>query len=131
MPCRKPQNLICSGGQVSPADCVRAVGEARLALNILPWFKDGAHDRIFTAMLQRTAVISDPSRYLEEQFTDGEDIAFFSPEHIGKLPEQIDRLLADEARLLRIAERGYQKAVRLHTWERRVELVQEDELFSV
>ena len=50
--------------------------DARIALNVMPWFKDGAHDRVFTAMLQGTAALTDDSRYLREECRDGENICF-------------------------------------------------------
>ena len=62
--CKKPQNIVRHGGQVTSERCVEAVQNARLSLNLMPWFKDGAHDRIFTAMLQQTVALTDDSRYL-------------------------------------------------------------------
>lgn len=119
LPCKKPQNLIRSGGQVSSADCVAAIRDARVSLNMLPWFKDGAHDRVFTSMLQRTAVFTDDSRYLREEFEDGEDLVFFSLREPERIPELAAGLLADEGRAGRIAENGYRKARGRHTWRER------------
>ena len=46
----------------------------------MPWFKDGTHDRVFTAMLQHTLSLTDDSRYLRENFTDKKELVFYSLE---------------------------------------------------
>lgn len=124
--CRKPENIIQNGGQVTSAECVAAVRDAKIALNIMPWFKDGVHDRIFTAMLQKTVALTDDSRYLRKEFTDGEDIVYFSLKGRKYLPDLIHMLLRDEENAMRIAENGYRQAYEKHTWrERARELVGE------
>lgn len=124
--CKKPWNIIKnegqeSGGMLSSALCVEAVRNAKISLNVMPWFKDGAHDRIFTAMLQRTVALTDDSRYLREEFADGKDIAFFSLMKPDKLPDIIYGLLRDEENAACIAENGYMRAKRAHTWRERTQ----------
>lgn len=119
--CKKPQNIIKNSGQVSSAACVDAVRDAKISLNIMPWFKDGAHDRIFTAMLQQTVALTDDSRYLRREFMDGENIVFFSLEGRKYLPDIIRMLLRDEENAMRIAKNGYEKAVCRHTWNFRAD----------
>lgn len=119
--CKKPRNIIKNGGQVDSRTCVQAMGNAKLALNIMPWFKDGAHDRIFTAMLQKTAALTDGSRYLWEEFKNGDDIAFYSLEDLKALPERIRSLLENPKEAMRIAENGYRRAYAKHTWRERAQ----------
>lgn len=120
MPCREPHNLILNGRQVDSAACVQAVRSAKISLNVMPWFQDGAHDRVFTAMLQGTAALTDASRYLREEFADGEEIVFYPLTRLSELTDQTKRLLSDQDRLAQIAQRGYQKAKIRHTWAARV-----------
>lgn len=117
--CKKPQNVRTSGGKVDSAACVQAMRDARIALNVMPWFKDGAHDRIFTAMLQGTAALTDDSRYLREECKDGENICFYSLRALEQLPDQVARLLDDPVRTAELAERGYRMAEKRHTWKNR------------
>lgn len=119
--CKKPENIIQNGKQVGSGECVRAVRDAKIALNVMPWFKDGVHDRIFTAMLQKAVALTDDSKYLREQFTDGEDIVYFSLEEREHLPDIIRMLLRDEEKLMRIAEKGYRQACEKHTWRVRTQ----------
>lgn len=119
--CRHPQNIIANGRQISSAECVRVMRNAKLSLNIMPWFKDGAHDRVFTAMLQGCVSVTDDSRYLREEFEDGKDLVFYSLKNIERLPDVVCGLLEDEERAALIAERGYRKAAMRHTWKKRAE----------
>lgn len=124
--CGKPENIIRHGGQVTSAVCVEAVRNARLSLNLMPWFKDGAHDRIFTAMLQRTVCVTDDSRYLRGEFADGEGLVYFSLKEREHLPGLVKTLLHDAPELEEIAEKGFRKARAGHTWrERAAELAKE------
>ncbi len=119
LPCKKPWNILGERRQVSSADCVRAVADARVSLNVMPWFKDGAHDRVFTAMLQKTVSLTDDSRYLRREFDDGEDLVFFSLEGRRFLPDLARMLLCNAGEAARIAENGYKKAAGRHTWRAR------------
>lgn len=126
--CQKPENIIINKGQLtvgklSTAQCVEAVRNAKISLNIMPWFKDGAHDRIFTAMLQKTMALTDTSKYLQEEFADGEDVAFFSLEKRKELPDIIHMLLSDEEQAVHIAENGYIRATEAHTWRERTQQI--------
>lgn len=117
--CKKTENIVSSGGMVDSAACVRAIGGARISLNIMPWFKDGAHDRVFTAMLQKTLSLTDGSGYLRETCAAGREIEFFSLEEREKLPELVRELLANPREAMEIAENGYKKAADCHTWRQR------------
>lgn len=121
--CKKPQNVRTSGGKVDSAACVQAMRDARIALNMMPWFKDGAHDRVFTAMLQGTAALTDDSRYLREECRDGENICFYSLRALEQLPDRVVSLLEDPVRTAELAERGYRMAEKRHTWKNRAGLL--------
>ena len=108
--CKKPQNVRTSGGKVNSAACVQAMRDARIALNVMPWFKDGAHDRVFTAMLQG-------------ECRDGENICFYSLRALEQLPDQVVSLLEDPVRMAELAERGYRMAEKRHRWKNRAGLL--------
>lgn len=106
-------------GMISPEDGIALMEDAKIVLNQLAWFKAGASERIFEAMLQGAVSLTDDSEYLQEQFTDGEEIQFFSLEHLEKLPEIIRTLLTDTDRFEHIRQKAYEKAAAYHTWEAR------------
>lgn len=121
--CTHPENLVSVGHMVDSAECVRAMAQAKLALNTMPWFKDGAHDRIFTAMLQGAAALTDDSGYLREQFRQMETIVYYDLQKLEELPQQVSALLDDPQRLFETACRGRAAAERAHTWKSRAEIL--------
>ena len=94
-----------------------------ISLNIMSWHKDGYTERIADAQLHGSLVVSDSTRYLRENYTNGEDIVLFDidDKSIAELPDRIKALLSDKDRLLHIAWNGYQNALKNHTWDARVE----------
>ncbi len=100
-------------------ECISKMQDAKFVLNVLPWFKAGTHDRVNNAMLAHAVCVTDRSAYLEERFTDGEDLLYFSLEDIGAAAGRIKSLLHDPQRAEKIAESGYQKTVLRETWQNR------------
>lgn len=100
-------------------ECVSKMKDAKFVLNILPWFKAGTHDRINNGMLAHAVCVTDGSAYLEERFTDGEDLLYADLEDLGAVADRIKALLHDPQRAEKIAESGYQKAVLRETWQNR------------
>lgn len=120
----KTENLIQNGREIQSADCVHALGNAKIALNTMPWFKDGAHDRIFTAMLNGAVSLTDSSRYLRERFTDGKELKFYELDELAQLPAIVEDLLSNPETMCRIAEEGFQQAVIHDTWAQRAETLE-------
>lgn len=107
------------GGLLSQTECICKMQESRIVLNSMPWFKDGAHDRIFNAMLCHAVCVTDQSGYLTERFTDGKELVFYPLDGIDSLPRIVRGLLDDPKKAGEIAENGYQSAVLSHSWENR------------
>lgn len=114
--CGHPENIVEHGGMDS-AGCLAMLEKSKISVNVMPWFKDGAHDRIFNSQLNGAVCISDSSIYLREIFTDGQDILFYGQQETGKIPERVRELLADGERMQRIADEGFKTAANGHTWE--------------
>ena len=72
-------------------DTARLTSESKVLLNIMPLFKDGSHDRIATAMLNGAAVLTDHSKYLDENYS--EYLDFFDINHPEDIPNQIDYII--------------------------------------
>lgn len=47
-------------------DTLPVMAKAKINLNIMPWFKDGTHDRIFNILLQGSLPLTDKSKWLED-----------------------------------------------------------------
>jgi len=116
--CRNMDNLIMTG-QVDSKTCLEYMGSARISLNIMPWFKEGAHDRIFNSMLQGCVSVSDTSSYITERLIDGQDYVSFSLARREELPQKIKKLLSEPDYAEKIALQGCKKAQKEHTWKER------------
>lgn len=122
--CRHKENLIFHEGYGDTA--LAALADSKLSLNIMPWFRAGIQERNIAAMLAKTVSVTDSSRYIDEYFTDREDIVLYSLEHLEKLPGIITECLENEEKSRKIAQKGYEKAVNGHTWKHRVEQLLEE-----
>ena len=119
MQCAHPENLVMNQAFIDSESCVRVIRNTRLALNVMPWFKDGAHDRIFTAMLNGAVSLTDDSIYLREILRDGENTAFYHLENMTELTEKAKLLLTEEDAAEAYTKEAYEYAVSEHTWEKR------------
>lgn len=120
--CKKPQNLIIGGG-VNSQKCLEMIAQSKISLNVMPWFKDGAHDRIFNTMLNGAVSLTDNSVYLKEILEDGKNVKFYNLHEISEIGQKADELLRDQELLKSIAECGYHKAKEFHTWKERAKQI--------
>jgi glycosyltransferase involved in cell wall biosynthesis len=104
---------------VSFEEGLALMGQSKIVLNQLAWFKDGASERIFNAMLQGAVSVTDDSIYLRQVLQDGENVVFYSLSEIERLPGIVGDLLRNPDRRQQIADTGYQAARDGHTWEHR------------
>lgn len=116
--CKKPDNLILRNSLDSEG-CLKKLCQTKISLNVMPWFKDGAHDRIFNSMLNGAVCLTDSSTYLDEILHDTKDCCIYRLDRIKELPDIAYSLLKDEDRMQSIADAGYQMALKEHTWEER------------
>lgn len=106
---------------ISYMESLDATGNSKISLNIMPWFKDGAHDRVFTAMLCGAVCLTDGSLWLEEQLRETENVYFYSLKGLKYLPAKVRRILADSEAAAQVAGKGKKLAEERHTWAGRAE----------
>ncbi|BBF45412.1 hypothetical protein lbkm_4179 [Lachnospiraceae bacterium KM106-2] len=121
----KKREYIHPHGSVDSATCLYQMGRSKISINVMPWFKVGAHDRIFNTMLNGAVCVTDGSEYIDSQFTDGEDICLYSLKEIKELPDKVRDLLAHPDKAAAMTYKAYEKAERLHTWECRAKQLHE------
>ncbi len=120
--CAHPENII-NGSSVNSEVCLRKISEAKVSLNVMPWFKDGAHDRVFNTMLNGALLVTDGSIYLREILKDGENCILYDLKDMEQMPGRVKALLADEERLQQVIDKGYETAKRGHTWAHRADFL--------
>jgi hypothetical protein len=122
-------SLIKLHERVSSAECVRLTANAKVSLNFMPFFKDGSHERIYIAMLNKTICVTDKSRYLEEKFEHGRDIIFFNHYQLDVLCEDVKFLLGHPAEAGQIAENAYERVANSY-WSDRLETILRNDFAS-
>lgn len=128
--CRHPENIV-NGNVLDSLGCLQQISRSRISLNVMPWFKDGAHDRVFNSMLNGAVCVSDGSKYMDEILRDGKDYIKYDLDRLAELPEKIRELLVDRDRWEDIVKNGYNKAVNGHTWADRARFLHAEILCKI
>lgn len=92
------------------------MADARINLNVMPWFKAGTHDRIFNILLQHSLPLTDSSSWIDENFTDNVDIKLYDLKHPERIPDMVHALLKDSGQAEEIIQKGYEKTAGRFTW---------------
>jgi len=128
--CRHPENIRKSG-LVDSAACLRELSRAKISLNVMPWFKDGAHDRVFNSMLNGAVCFTDWSRYLKEELEDGKDVMFYELDAREELPDRVRSLLGHREAWEAVQDRAWRTAGERHTWADRAERLHKEILCNI
>lgn len=111
---------IC--GEVDYRQLPELYADAKIALNVLPWFKAGQHDRIALAMCNGCVCVTDESTYLEKKFVDGENIFMYSLEDMTGAAMLVRDLLTHPLEAARAAAKGYVCAVSSLSFKKYIEI---------
>jgi hypothetical protein len=128
--CKHPENIV-NGKVLDSLGCLQQISRAKISLNVMPWFKQGAHDRVFNSMLNGAVCFTDWSAYLKEILQDGRDVCFYELNELDRLPEQIRSLLADRERWEQMQKQAYETALESHTWAHRARRIHEEILCKI
>jgi glycosyltransferase involved in cell wall biosynthesis len=96
----------------------RLFRRTRLLLNSVTVFPDGSHERIWYGMAAGCAVATDPSRFVAEDFRDGESIHFWPNDPAG-IRAIAQRALEDPEGLQTIVDAARPAYAARHTWRER------------
>lgn len=105
--------------ELSFPDALEVMKKSKVVLNSCPTIRDGAHERVFTALACGALVVSSESLYLREQIAPGAIIFYegHSKAHIGPL---IDEYLTNPGERAPSLEISRMIVLQNHTWEQRV-----------
>ena len=112
-------------GYITYQDSIEVISKAKVLFQDQAEFNDGAHDRVFTAMLNGTVVVSEYSKYLLEEFEDGKDIFLYDWQNGSSQVRIVDKLLNDEGMRLSAAISAYCKVNNKHRWKNRAKSILE------
>ena len=97
--------------------CLKAISEAKISLNVMPWFKRGSHDRIYSSMQNGAVCVTDPSAYLTKHFTDSDMLRYYDLKNLSALPDIVTGLLEHPDTMQQIADRARSYASANLTWK--------------
>ncbi|MCI9464242.1 MAG: glycosyltransferase family 1 protein [Lachnospiraceae bacterium] len=109
-------NLHIMNDRIPFAETFDYIRNAKINLNVMPWFKAGTHDRIFNTMLRRSVCLTDTSTWIDSHFTNGENIALYHLEHLERLPETADFWLNHPTQAEKLISNAYDIASGNFTW---------------
>lgn len=112
----KQENLTIHD-RIPFSDTIPLMADARIVLNVMPWFKAGVHDRVYSAMLNESVCLTDGSEYIERTLADGREAILYSLDHLEELPDRIKAYLREPEKLREIGQRGYAYARDTQTWQ--------------
>jgi spore maturation protein CgeB len=100
--------------------------KSKIILNSSIKNKNGAHERIFSALASGAIVITSDNSFLRETYPDGNGIIFFQNDRMEQINREIHKYLSDEPKRQNIAQAGRKIVLEHHTWDQRAKtLLQE------
>jgi spore maturation protein CgeB len=99
--------------------------ESKIVLNSCINIKNGAHDRIFSALACGALPCTSENIYMREQFQEGEELIFYRSRQWDQVNETIAHYLENEPLRCELVNNGYQKVRRQHTWDNRAQMLQD------
>lgn len=128
--CEHPENIV-NGNVLDSLGCLQQISRSKISLNVMPWFKDGAHDRVFNSMLNGAVCASDGSKYMDEILTDGKDYIKYDLARLDELPDRIRDVLKNRETWEHIVKSGYNRALKGHTWADRARFLHSEVLCKI
>lgn len=98
---------------------------SKFAINVLPWFKNGPHDRIYTSILCDAVVLTDKNEYLEKEFKNKESILFYDRNNMEQIPELLNYYIKNEEERFKIYRSGKKLVSENDTWLNRIYILEE------
>lgn len=118
-------HLHIMSDRIDLADTFDYMRDARINLNVMPWFKAGTHDRIFNTMLRRSICLTDSSTWIDSHYEDGKDIVLYNLKQLDRLPEIADYWLNHPSEAQALIEKAYEKTAANYTWANCVDAILE------
>ena len=117
-----PRNLTIIEGR-SINEIAELMGDAKIVLNVCPVFTEGAHERIFTAMLAGAVCLTDENDYIHEILSD--NVKYYNVRKMELLPEMAKEILLHSEAAETHTEKAYRLAYDKYRWENEADEVLE------
>lgn len=105
------------------SETLEVMKRSKIVLNSSIKNKEGASERVFSALATGAVPLTTETEYLRESFIDGENILFCRPDAYNLVNDKVNAFLADEGWRRGVADSGRKVVMREHTWDRRLEVL--------
>ncbi len=116
MTCYKDQITICGAKDVT--EVVKLMQRSKIVMNPFPViFYQGAHERIFTALLNKAVCFTPYSEYLDHLL--GNRVQFIDMNDLQTMADDVKKVIetCDNEEMQKILENNYIYALENHTWK--------------
>jgi glycosyltransferase involved in cell wall biosynthesis len=110
-----------NNGTVKYTELLDIMKQSKILINTLPYFDNGSHERIFSAMLNNTMVISNENNYCFDIYKDKESIVMFDFNKENDLVDKVKYYLKNEEERNQIVKNAYEITSKYNTWEHRAD----------
>lgn len=110
-------------GPLEVSECLNLMRQSRLAFSLSGNFGEGSHERPLSAMLAGAAVSCDHTKFYENAFVPGHDLALFRWSSLEDDLARIAAMLEDHETLFAMAKAGHDVAAAAHRWDHRVDTI--------
>lgn len=107
-----------NNGMVDYKDLDNVYAQAKIALNIMPNFPEGGHDRLFMSMVHGAIPLTDCNVYLEQKLPQG--LIYFNYPHVEEAIQEINKVINDDDYRKTLQEINYNEVIENHTWINRL-----------
>lgn len=104
---------------VTYEEAMQIMKQSKIVLNSMPFFRDGSHERIFTGLACGCLPLTSESKFLREEFKDGEELLFYRAGRKNEVGKYLKEWLGDEKKRRIAVEKGREKVMQRHTWDNR------------
>lgn len=121
-----PYLAACKNVTVHPAvpfaEGLNILRRSKIALNSMPFFKSGSHERVLTALACGALPITTDTLYFRERFKEGKEILFYQPARWSPHVNELVKEYAGNDKLRnQLVEAGAQVVAKEFTWDKRVD----------
>lgn len=115
------KNVFHFHGSCTFDETFSKMADAQAVLNVMPWFKNGAHDRIFSALKNGALAITDESGYLTGHFPKDTGVLTYSLKDMDDFIKKIQDFRRNPASYESLAAAGRTFVCEHDTWLKRAE----------
>lgn len=126
LPATSGKNVHILSDRVSFAESLRIMAQARINLNVMPWFKDGTHDRVFNTLLRDSAPLTDDSIWLREHLKENQDCFYYDLQNLEMLPSIIKDILDNPVKTSEVIRNGKKIVADNYIWKNLVDQLEAD-----